>query len=210
MPSIDTKHSSQATLIPTRLNSLALLSTAARLINTIGFFANLRNRITMFLPKSLDTRIAYSKTLLYSPAYLAGPDSTEYVVAPFPTAGDRFAAGEISKRKDPSQFTTAGFMAQAVAAGWHHKSREQMEVIGEKVGRRRILVVHGEEDRMITVPHGRTLIEELNAGGKGESDVVEGVIFEGQGHVIPVEKREEVGRLLEELVQRGRELNGGA
>ena len=100
-----------------------------------------------------------------------------------------------------------GFMAQALAAGWHHKSPAQLLETAEKVGRRRILVVHGTEDRMITVPHGRTLVEELNAGCGGE-DVVKGVIIEGQGHVITVEKREEMRVLLEEVVRRGREMNG--
>jgi pimeloyl-ACP methyl ester carboxylesterase len=35
----------QATLIPSRVSSLILLSTAARLVNTVGFITNLRNRI---------------------------------------------------------------------------------------------------------------------------------------------------------------------
>lgn len=61
---------------------------------------------------------------------------------------------------------------------------------------------------MISVPHGRTLIEELNDGGKGGEDVVKGMIFEGQGHVIPVEKREEIVRIIEDAVLTGEKLNG--
>jgi len=99
-------------------------------------------------------------------------------------------------------------MCQALAAGWHHTTAEQLHRIADKVGRQRIVVVHGEADRMITVPHGRTLIEELNAGGKGGEDVVEGIIFAGQGHVIPVEKRQEIARIIEEAVRRGEKLNG--
>lgn len=99
-------------------------------------------------------------------------------------------------------------MCQALAAGWHHKSAEQLRDIADKVGRRRIVVVHGEADRMISVPHGRTLIEELNAGGKGGEDVVRGEIFEGQGHVIPVEKREEIARIIEDAVLTGEKMNG--
>jgi len=99
-------------------------------------------------------------------------------------------------------------MCQALAAGWHHKSAEQLQRIADQVGRQRIVVVHGEADRMITIPHGRTLIEELNAGGKGGEDVVNGMIFEGQGHVIPVEKREEIAKIIEEAVRTGEKLNG--
>jgi len=99
-------------------------------------------------------------------------------------------------------------MAQALAAGWHHKNPEQLAEFAEKVGRRRILVVHGTGDRMITVPHGRTLIEELNAGGGGE-DVVRGEIIDGQGHVITVEKREEMRVMLEEVIRSGQALNEG-
>ena len=102
-----------------------------------------------------------------------------------------------------------GFMAQALAAGWHHKSPEQLREIADKVGRRRILVVHGTGDRMITVPHGRTLVEELNAGGGGK-DVVRAEIIEGQGHVITVEKREDMRVLLEEVIRKGSELNEGS
>lgn len=101
-------------------------------------------------------------------------------------------------------------MCQALAAGWHHKSAEQLQKIADNVGRQRIVVVHGDADRMITVPHGRTLIEELNAGGKGGEDVVKGMIFEGQGHVIPVEKREEIAEIIEEAVRMGEKLNASS
>jgi len=98
-------------------------------------------------------------------------------------------------------------MCQALAAGWHHKSAEQLKEIADNVKRPRIVVVHGEADRMITVPHGRTLIEELNAGGKGGKDVIKSMIFQGQGHVIPVEKRKEMAKIIEEAVQTGEKLN---
>lgn len=37
----------EAYMIPERIGSLTLLSTAARLVNTVGYFENLRNRINM-------------------------------------------------------------------------------------------------------------------------------------------------------------------
>ncbi|EHL01815.1 hypothetical protein M7I_2168 [Glarea lozoyensis 74030] len=41
-----------ALLIPTRINSLNLISTAACIENTTSFLENLWNRINMFIPKS--------------------------------------------------------------------------------------------------------------------------------------------------------------
>ena len=67
--------------------------------------------------------------------------------------------------------------------------------------------MHGNADRMITMPHAKTLIEELNAGGDGDEDTVKGVIIEGQGHVIPVEKREDIAKLIEDAGQGGESLN---
>jgi hypothetical protein len=84
----------------------------------------------------------------------------------------RFAAGEILKQRDREGFTKPGFLLQVIAAGWHHKSADQLREIGDKVGRERILVLHGTHDRIISVPHGRKLIEYLQPG---QSLVVDGM-----------------------------------
>ncbi len=52
-------------------------------------------------------------------------------------------------------------MLQAVAAGWYHKSKEQLKEIGDRVGRERIMVIHGTGDQMINVELGKKLIEWL-------------------------------------------------
>jgi hypothetical protein len=44
-------------------------------------------------------------------------------------------------------------MLQAVAAGWHHKSAEQLKEIGDKVGRERIMVVHGMSPKSLFTIH---------------------------------------------------------
>ena len=64
------------------------------------------------------------------------------------------------------------------------------------------MVVHGTEDRMITLPHGEVLAEELSAGGK-EGEGVRKEIWKGLGHVMPIERREEFMRLVEEMVETG-------
>jgi hypothetical protein len=91
--------------MPERVASLSLVSTAAGLKNTIGFFENLRNRVNLFIPRPLDVQLEQLKYNLFSEQYLNKPDVTEYTKAPFPTNGDRVAAGEVAKRQDTASFT---------------------------------------------------------------------------------------------------------
>lgn len=49
-----------AYLVPHRISSLSLISTAAHIENTTSFSENMANRITMLLPKSLDRSIQYA------------------------------------------------------------------------------------------------------------------------------------------------------
>lgn len=185
-------------MVPERIASLSLVSTAARLVNTVGFVENLRNRINLFIPRALDAQIAHVKRNIYTDAWLEEPDDTEAVVQPFPTNGDRFAAGEVRKRSQPQYFNKKGFMAQAVAAGWHHKSAAQLKELADRVGRQRIMVLHGTEDRMITFPHGEVLLRELG----GEEGGVKKAFFEGQAHVVPIERRKDFNGLIEEMITR--------
>ncbi|KAK4985979.1 hypothetical protein LTR66_008011 [Elasticomyces elasticus] len=187
-----------ALLVPERIASLSLVSTAPRLVNTVGFVENLRNRINLFIPRALDDQIKHVAGNLYTEDFLSKPDETEYTVKPFPTNRDRFAAGEVSKRTQPHLFNRTGFIAQAIAAGWHHKSPQQLERLGDAVGRERILVMHGKEDRMITFPHGEMLARELG----GEENGVTVVFVEGQGHVLPIELRRFFGERLERMIEK--------
>ncbi|EME89689.1 uncharacterized protein MYCFIDRAFT_56993 [Pseudocercospora fijiensis CIRAD86] len=183
--------------IPNRICSLNLISTAPRIIRTLPFFENLRNRINLLLPKSLDNQLAKVKTDCYSAEWLSKPDETESIISPFPTNGDRFAAGELSKRLAPDMFTPTGFLCQLYAAAFHQKSSDQIKTLGDRIGRERILVLHGTADRMIPFVHGEMLIEEL--GGKEGGIEVE--IFEGLGHVAPFEVRGEFGRIVKGRVE---------
>lgn len=189
-------------MIPERIASLSLVSTAARLVNTVGFIENLRNRINLFVPRKIDDQIAHVKTNLYTREYLDQPDDTEAVVEPFPTNGDRFAAAEVTKRTQPQYFNKKGFMSQAVAAGWHHKSAAQLKELADKVGRQRIMVVHGGQDRMITFPHGELLLAELG----GEEGGVKKAFFPIQGHVIPIERRQDFNALVEEIIEKTKDM----
>ncbi|CAN9279924.1 hypothetical protein CUC08_Gglean004024 [Alternaria sp. MG1] len=212
-----------AMLIPQRICTLSLVSTAAQLFRTNGFIENLWNRANLFIPKSLDAQIEGVKKNLYTQQWLDAPDTLEPVVQAFPTNGDRFAANEIWKRSHPEYFGKAGFMLQAIAAGWHHKSPEQLQQIAKTVGKNRIMVIHGTKDRMLTFPLGVVLWRGLERGegptGKEnwlgieeEEDIwqegeVEKHFIKGQGHVLPAEMREDFNVWIEGLVERGIKLN---
>lgn len=126
-------------MIPERIGTLSLVSTASGLFNTSGFFENLVNRANLFMPKSLAKQIESVKHNLYTDEWLMQPDVLEPNVQSFPTNGDRFGANELWKRKHPEYFNKAGFLAQAIAAGWHNKSASDLKAMSEKIGKRRIM-----------------------------------------------------------------------
>jgi len=196
-----------AVLIPDRICSLSLVSTAASIFNTVGYFENLRNRINLFIPRSIDMQISNFKANMFTSSWLEKPDDTEFIVQSFPTNGDRFAAFEIAKRSNVSSFSRPGFMAQAIATGWHYKSPTQLKSIGEKIGKKRIMVVHGGEDRMIPFPHATVLWHGLEGSEPQEASTkLEGEVEThfpmDQGHVIPIEVRATFMEWVESLINR--------
>jgi len=189
--------------IPDRIASLSLVSTTAALKNTVSFFENLRDRINLFVPKAIDTQLNHVAYNLFTEEWLAKPDELEYSKEPFPTNRDRAMAAELTKRLNPETMTKFSFMLQAIAAGWHHKSPEQLEELADKVGRDRIMVLHGENDRMISFPNGEALAEGLG----GEEGGIRVRFIQNMGHVIPIEMRREFHSWVEELVQKAEKLN---
>ncbi|KAI4191787.1 MAG: hypothetical protein LQ346_004608 [Caloplaca aetnensis] len=178
-----------ALMIPERIASLTLASTAARLVNTVGYWENLRDRINM----SLDVELGAIKARTFSQTWLEAPDD----YGEFPTNGDRFSAMELAKRQDVEGFTRKGFICQALAAGWHHKSAEQLKELADKVGRQRIQVLHGTADKMITVPHGEILAKEL-----GEDEGVTKIIVPGRGHALHIEDMAMYHKIVEDMVEK--------
>jgi len=182
-------------LIPEWLNSLSLISTFPRLVRSVPFIQNLRDRINMFVPQDVDVQLEDVAHRLFSDEFLSLPDTENADPSlNFPTNRDRFAAAELSKRSDKQGFTKKGFMLQAVAAGWHNKSAEQLKELGDRVGRERILVTHGTLDRMITFSHAEILKRELQPA------VFK--VFEGKGHVLMWEEEREFNAMIEEFVQK--------
>ncbi|KAI7781105.1 alpha/beta hydrolase [Diaporthe eres] len=213
-----------AYLVPEYISTLNLLCTAAAIENTTTFWENMMQRAQMLVPKSLEASIRSGAANMFPLPYLRGtdvihlpdPSSTPRVLPPggkggqgeylhFNTNYERFVAGEMHKRLDAKGFTTKGFLLQLIAAGWHHKSREQLGEMADKIGRDRILVLHGEADRMISVPHGRKLLEFL---GGNEGPGLMGIIRPDMGHVPPLERTAWFHELIEERVWKGESLDG--
>lgn len=90
----------QALQIPERICSLNFISTAPRIVRTLPYLENIRNRINLVIPKSLNVQISKVKADCYSAEWLKKPDETEYVVEPFPTNGDRSYFVEIHVFQD--------------------------------------------------------------------------------------------------------------
>ncbi|TRX93803.1 hypothetical protein FHL15_005185 [Xylaria flabelliformis] len=200
---------------PHRIASLNLICTAAAIENTTSFSENMINRVTMLLPKSLDRTITYTASNVFPADWLEAPDDAvvpDETVSrcsapeggwPYRRFGSnyaRFAAQEITKQRDLKGFTRQGFLLQMIAAGWHHKSAAQLREIGDKVGRERILVIHGTADKVISIPHGRKLIEYLQPG--------KSYIVDEMGHAPIVERTQWFNELLTEMCTTGEQLSG--
>jgi glycylpeptide N-tetradecanoyltransferase len=118
----------------------------------------------------------------------------------FPTNYHRYVAQDMAKRLDPARFPAAGFLLQMIAAGWHRKTATELRLLGDTVGRERILVMHGTGDGMLTVPHGETLIALLQPGV--------GLIVDGMGHGPVVERWKWFNALMADRFAVGERLDG--
>ncbi|KAK3313139.1 Alpha/Beta hydrolase protein [Apodospora peruviana] len=204
-----------ACLIAEHISSLTLCCTAAAIENTTTYAENMANRISMLVPKSVDRSVGDTARQIFNHEWLMQPDDVDLpdpatipkCLAPsssdtylkFNTNAERFIAQEMHKRRDKERFTLKGFLLQLIAAGWHHKTPQQLADMADRIGRHRICVMHGTEDKMITVPHGRKLIEYLQPGL--------GIIEEGMGHAPLAERWEWFNRLLAGRIYEGERLD---
>ncbi|KAI1500197.1 Alpha/Beta hydrolase protein [Biscogniauxia marginata] len=204
---------------PELVASLNLVCTAATIENRalhpeITLFAHLASRAAMLRPKSLDESVRYAASTIFPAEFLSRPDNATVPDATTPRCRvpdggyrmfesnyARFAAQEITKQRDPSgAFTKAGFLMQLIAAGWHHKSPEQLQELAGRVGHDRILVIHGTNDKMISTAHGEKLITCLQPG--------KGLTVEGMGHAPIMERTQWFNELIEEMCTLGERLSG--
>ncbi|KAK4132749.1 alpha/beta-hydrolase [Trichocladium antarcticum] len=219
-----------AVLVPAAVASLSLICTAAAIENTTTVRANLTKRASLLIPKSVDRSVRDTAGQLFAPDWLAAADdahlpdpaTTPFCNPPpppppsttaagsgsgsgaryqkFDSNAQRFVAQEMHKRLDAGRFTLKGFLLQLIAAGWHHKSAAQLRALADRVGRERILVMHGTRDEMISVPHGRKLIEYLEPGA--------GLIVEEMGHAPIAERWAWFNEIIAERCKVGEQLSG--
>ncbi|KAK4158715.1 hypothetical protein QBC43DRAFT_143537 [Cladorrhinum sp. PSN259] len=209
-----------ALILAPAVSSLNLCCTAAYIENTTTFTENMANRASMLVPKSLDKSVGDAARQIFAHSWLTAPDdahlpdpsSTPKCSPPFPSDPEvkyqrfssnaqRFVAQEMHKRLDPTRFGLKGFLLQLIAAGWHRKSESQLRELGDKLGRERIMVMHGTEDHMISPPHGQKLIKYLQPAA--------GMIVEGMGHAPSMERTEWFNKTLEERIEVGERLDKG-
>ncbi|OLN97709.1 putative aminoacrylate hydrolase RutD 2 [Colletotrichum chlorophyti] len=186
-----------ALLIPQRIQSLILISTAPRLMRTGHVLEHVLKRVSMFLPAGIDTEIDTKARRLFTEKYLKSSDTGSLdPESKLPTNYDRFVAEELVERHEHTDLMRRkGVMLQAIAAGWHYKSDEELAKIGDDVGRSRIMVMHGTFDRTITFPHFDLF---KNVFGDGP----EYIAWKDCGHVPPWEREEEFNDTIKDFVDR--------
>ncbi|XXG94474.1 hypothetical protein Hte_000731 [Hypoxylon texense] len=128
-------------------------------------------RLRALLPQSQESEIRSMTNSCFPHEWLIALDEAELpdentpeCAVPVPAGGyrrfdnnyARFAALDIHMRRSKT-----GFLLQAVAGGFHVKTPGQLKQLADRVGRERIMVLHGTVDRMISADHGKKLIKYL-------------------------------------------------
>ncbi|KAH6951161.1 hypothetical protein BKA56DRAFT_505791 [Ilyonectria sp. MPI-CAGE-AT-0026] len=88
-----------------------------------------------------------------------------------------------------------GVMLQGTTNGRHYKSEVQLKEMANQIGRERILIIYGTDDKTIPVSQGRKLIKYI--------EPAMGIILEGMGHGLIGERSAWVTGLLEERFKVG-------
>jgi pimeloyl-ACP methyl ester carboxylesterase len=132
-------------------------------------------------------------------------DTTADTTAPqeylrFENRYQRYVAEEMHRRLDKQRFSMFGFVLQLVAANGHRKSAEQLAELADRVGRERIMVMHGSADAFVTAPHGRKLITML--------EPAVGLVVPRMGHAPIFERWEWFNWMLEGRVAVGEKMDG--
>ena len=129
-----------------------------------------------------------SPTVAADSSVTKGSPDGEYMR--FESNFQRFQAQELMKRHTPGYFTRQGFLCQLMAAAGHRKSASQLREMADRVGRDRILIIHGTRDRMIAVTNGEKLIKMVKP--------VVGLIVDGMGHAPIMDRSKWFNALIED------------
>ena len=200
-----------ACLIPDRLCSLSLLCTAGEVKNSTTYYEFVAEGLSFLYPKPAEQGIVDTARTIFVDEWLTSSDSEDppspsSTPGCLPAAGggegtykffdnnfQRFQAQELTKRRHPGYFTKQGFVCQLIAAAWHRKSPEQLKDMADRVGRERIMVMHGKRDRMIFLANGERLIEAVQPGTA--------MLVEGMGHAPIMERFKWFNEVLEERLR---------
>ena len=182
-----------AFLKPKRVASLTLFSTAAQMVNTKGFIENLKEKLSMFVPRGIGGKIAIEKQTLFAEKWILAPDEERV----WPTNGGRFASEELHKMDDPG-YTMRGFYLQLLAVSSHSKSPQQLARVADDVGRERIQVIGGKLDQVMTLPLLERLVRDLGGVERGITKTVRDDV----GHMMQLEGKADFNRLVETFVTR--------
>lgn len=195
-------------IIPKRLQSLSLLCTTAKFESNKSALDSLKNSAGIIIPKSEENSIRDTAEKIFVDDWLAAADAeilpspkTTPKCGPAPGTTDgeyirfdnnfqRFQAQELAKRRTPGHFTKGGFFCQLMAVVGHRKSASQLHDMAEKVGRDRIMIIHGTRDNMIHMINGEKLLKMVDPGV--------GLMVEGLGHAPIMERTKWFNDLFEE------------
>jgi len=189
-----------ALLAPQLLASLTLQSTAAKLESKIPWYQQLIARIIMFLPKPFETRLLQAQRVLFSPEWLDAQDD----LGEFATNRHRHVAEEHWRVVNLSPPVWVGGLLQGLACAWHYVSNDRLQKIGEVVNPETgiplpVNVLTGTADKLIDHSHSHTIVAGINGAGGSERAKLK--VFEGVGHVIHWEAKDEYNTLMEEHFQ---------
>ncbi|TQV96441.1 glycylpeptide N-tetradecanoyltransferase [Cordyceps javanica] len=101
----------------------------------------------------------------------------------------RYQAEEMTKYYPPNVFSRQGLLCQLAAVVGHRKSASQLRDMADAVGRDRILVLHGTDDRMIGANNGEKLVRMIKPAV--------GLIVDGMGHAPIMERAAWFNELME-------------
>lgn len=193
---------------PARICTLNLWSTTARYENVSkSWWEGVRDMLSMVIPRSLEDDVRHIARIAYTPEWLAAEDD---VTLPGSVLGNaaslrfannyaRFVAMEVAKRDVPGSFPLSAFVMHVIAAGTHAESPEQLREIGDQVKRERIMIVHGVEDKAMSVAMGKKLMNWVQPG--------KALVVKGLGHAPIHERPRWFNDLLAERFEHGESLN---
>lgn len=149
------------------------------------------------------------KATFISAEYANAPDAREETnegLPLFDTRGDRYTAEMTHMHQSPEAYTHSAWFRQALAVPGWQMTADDLKQLGDSVGRNRIMVIHGSDDKALAPVHADELVKGLGGAGEGG---VKLVMLDGCGHIPPLERQSEFAQLIADFVNETRALSSG-